>query len=278
MDDTPATGKTSLSPENKSDPKTADPDWQKEAAAIYRRLGPVGPLAIVAASLPAVGGIVLLWQTPDLGPWLHDHGLSGLLLYVAAFSLLAGLAILPTYAQAFLAGKAFALAGGSVGALSGLLGAASVGYLIARRASGDRAVRIIEEHPKWQAVYDALLRSGHRKSLLIVTLLRVAPNSPFAITNLVLAATRVPLPVFLGGTLLGMAPRTVAAVLIGANWPEGDNPLKKWLFYGGIVVTLIVFGIIGAIAKQALAKITNNNSPANNGPAPAESAPDPSAD
>jgi len=237
------------------EPAAVDFDKVKE---VLRRLGPVGPLALIAASLPAIGGFVLLGTLKWSASWLQSQGPTGIAVYVVGFAVLAGLALLPTYAQAVLAGYAFGLAAGASAALCGIFGAASIGYLIARRASGDRVVRLIEEQPKWHAVYDSLVRCGFGKALLIVTLLRVPPNSPFAITNLVMAACRVRPLTYLIGTVAGIAPRTIIAVAIGAAAAELDFSKRSqtWFFVGGIVVTLIVVGIIGLMANQAIAKVT----------------------
>ena len=189
--------------------------WGAQEVKVYlRRLGPVGVLAVIAASLPGIGGFVLLGSMAWTGPWLKAQGDWGVLIYIGAFSVLAGLALLPTYAQAVVGGFAFGLAVGGPAAICGFAGAAIIGYVIAWLASGDRVVKIIEEQPKWQAVYDALLRSGRIKALLIVTLIRIPPNSPFAITNLVMAATRVRPVTYLLGTVLGMSPRE------STNWNQ----------------------------------------------------------
>ncbi len=232
----------------------------RDVKTVLRRLGPVAPLAVIAASFPAIGGFVLLGSLKWSGPWLQSHGETGILLYVLGFAVLAGLALLPTYAQAVLAGWAFGLTTGTVAALGGILGAASIGYVIARRASGNRVVQLVEEQPKWKAVYDTMIRSGTAKALLIVTLLRVPPNSPFAITNLVMAACRVRPLTYLLGTLLGIAPRTVVAVLIGATGSELDfsKSSQTWFFVGGIVTLLVVVGIIGVMANRAIARVTGD--------------------
>jgi uncharacterized membrane protein YdjX (TVP38/TMEM64 family) len=225
---------------------------------IFRRLGPAGPLALIAASLPAIGGFALLGLLTWLKPWIEAQGDLGILIYILAFTVLAGLAVLPTYAQAVLAGYVFKLTVGSVAALCGIFGASLVGYVIARKASGDRVVQLIEEQPKWRAVYNALLRSSPAKALMIVTLLRIPPNSPFAITNLVLAACRVPVVTYIVATVVGIAPRTIIAVGIGAAADTLDfsKSANIWFFVGGIVVTLIVVGIIGALANQAITRMT----------------------
>ncbi len=226
-------------------------------AAIIRRIGPAGPLALVASTLPAIGGFLLLAQLKPLGQWLAHHEQLGVVIYIAAFAILAGLALLPTYAQAVLGGWAFGAWPGFGAALAGFGGAALIGFGIARRSCGQRVVDVIEENPKWRAVYRALLRSGFWRTLLIVMLVRL-PSSPFALTNLVMATTRVPLGAYLPGTLLGMAPRTLAAAMIGAGLSDldFDKAGSIWLTAGSVVGALIVLAIIGHMANNALARVT----------------------
>lgn len=227
--------------------------------ATLRRLGPAGPLALVSATLPMLGGFALLATLNPVGEWLKGHETTGWFLYIAGFALLAGLAVLPTYAQAVLGGWAFGVAAGFPAALLGFVGGALLGYAVARWASGNRVVELIEEHPRWRAVYDALLRSGSAKTLVIVTLLRLPPNSPFAMTNLVLSATRVPLGIYLLATAIGMAPRTAVAVYIASTLKalSFDELQRPWL-----LVTVAVLLVIGTIANRALARVTNTSKPA----------------
>lgn len=243
------------------EPNSATPegDLWKKAGEYFRRLGPAGYLAIIAASLPAIGGFVLIGFSGNyVAPWLRQHGTYGPVIYAAGFTVLAGFALLPTYAQSLLGGWAFGLKVGLIGALAGFAGASCIAYVIARRAAGDRVIGIINEHPKWRAVYDALLGRGFWRTLGIVTLIRVPPNSPFALTNLVMAATRVPLPIYLIGTVVGMAPRTAAVVYLGTQLKDWDaeGPSSKWGFAISVAVTIIVVAVIGHIANKALAKFT----------------------
>jgi uncharacterized membrane protein YdjX (TVP38/TMEM64 family) len=249
------------SQETDAAPPAADALIPPRVKEIFRRLGPVGPLALIAASLPALGGFALLGVMGWLAPWLREHEGAGIGLYVAGFAILAGLAVLPTYAQSVMGGFAFGALAGSMAALGGIFGAAMIGYVIARRAAGDRVMGLIDEQPKWRAVYDVLIGGSFIKTLLIVTLLRVPHNSPFAITNLVLATTRVHPLAYALGTIIGIAPRTIVAVVIGAGLSSWDlsGARNKWLFVGGIIVTLVVFGIIGTIANRAVQKVTRQN-------------------
>jgi uncharacterized membrane protein YdjX (TVP38/TMEM64 family) len=233
-------------------------DWN-QIKAFLKRLGPVGVLAAIAATLPAIGGFVLLYKGSVIAPWLRAQGDTGVAYFALGFAVLAGLALLPTYAQAVLAGWAFGLQAGSIGAMCGIAGASMIGYVIALRTSGDRVVNLIDEQPKWRVVYDALLSSGKAKTLAIVTLLRVPPNSPFAITNLVMAACKVKPVTYVIGTVVGIAPRTIAAVFVGAGVSQSDFevPKDRWMFVAGLVALLIVVSIIGMVANRALKRMTS---------------------
>jgi uncharacterized membrane protein YdjX (TVP38/TMEM64 family) len=224
----------------------------------FRRLGPAGPLALIAGSLPVIGGFVLLSLVSYVAPWLRSHQEYGVLFYVLGFSLLAGLALLPTYAQSLVGGFAFGFWLGWPAALCGFLGASALAYAIARRASGDHVIDLINEHPKWKAVYASLVASGFGRTLLIVTLVRLPPNSPFAMTNLAMAATKVRPVAYLLGTLLGMAPRTGVAVFLGAGLSElsFSNKPSTWIMLAGMAVTVAVIIIIGMLANQAIARMT----------------------
>lgn len=228
------------------------------AGHLIRRLGPAGPLALIAAVFPALGGFVLLGLVSTVAPYLRDHQPASVLLYILFFTVMAGLALLPTYAQSFVAGWAFGFALGLPAALTGVAGAATLGYLVARRASGDRVVQLIDEHPKWRAVYDALVGRSFAKTLGVVTLLRIPPNSPFSITNLAMAAAKVgPVP-YLLGTVLGVAPRTAAVIWLGATVGTLDlkQPKGPWILVVSIVTTIIVVSILGYIGNQAIANVT----------------------
>jgi uncharacterized membrane protein YdjX (TVP38/TMEM64 family) len=132
-----------------------------------------------------------------------------------------------------------------------------VGYVVARRLSGDRAERLLAQHRKWDAVYAALMRSGFWRALAIVTLLRLPPNSPFAASNLTMAALRVPLIPYLLGTAIGLAPRTSAVVYAGAGLSSldfADRQQTGW-FFGGLALTFLALGGIGWMANRALRRV-----------------------
>jgi uncharacterized membrane protein YdjX (TVP38/TMEM64 family) len=224
----------------------------------FRRLGPAGPLAVIAASSPTVSGFLLLASMPFVAPWMRAHPAAALSAFVGVYVVLGGLALMPTYAYSVLAGWAFGFAVGFPAAMGAYVGAGVIGYAIGRRASGDRALEMVREHPKLQAVCDALIGSGFGRTLLIVTLLRLPPNSPFAVTNLTMAAMRVNPVAYVIGSLVGLAPRTAAVVFVSQKLsePTVDQPHSTWMWVGSIAATLLVLGVIGYISNQALAHVT----------------------
>ena len=249
-------------------PPAADVSPWATAWAIARRLGPASVLGVFAGVAPVAGSVVLFVYISSISNWLHSlHGM-GVFVYAGAFAVLSGLSLLPTYAQAALGGFVVGVAWGIPAALLGFVGGAAIAYEIARLASGDRVDQLLHEHRKWQLVRDALLGEGFLKTLGIISLLRLPPNSPFAITNLVLSAFKVPRSGYLLGTLLGMAPRTAAAVIIGAGVSEFtkdsvDKAVPQWLWYAGIALIILVVYIIGTIADRALQRATSSG-PAQN--------------
>lgn len=238
------------------------------AVAFLRALGPAGILAAGALVLPAFGSLVLFWQFPVVGAWLRGHEELGLAIYVTGFAILAGLALLPTYAQSALGGFAFGMMFGVPAALAGFVGGAFIGYMIAGRVSGDRVDKALADKPKMRAVRDALVGrvnagEGHAflRTFGTVALLRLPPNSPFALTNLLLASSKVPILPYLLGTAVGMLPRTALAVVIGAGVHDAlskealEQATPKWVWAAGIGVTIAIVAVFGHIANKAIERV-----------------------
>lgn len=235
------------------------------------QFGPVGPLALIASFLPVAGSIALFARMGVIAGWLREHAGAGVAAYMAGFILCTGFALLPTYASSALGGYAFGAVTGSLAAIVSCVLGASIGNVIARRASGDHVLKVIASRPQWAAIHQALLGGESRswiRTVITVTLLRLPFNSPFAVMNLMMASTRVPWSAYLLGTLLGMAPRTAIVAYIGAT-VHGElskdalqNARPAWLIWVIVLGWLAVLVIIGAIAKQALTRLARTTAPA----------------
>ncbi len=252
-----------------------------ERRRLLRQLGPAGILGILWTAAPALCGIALLSYMGVVSDWLQSFAGWGIVVYVGIFIVSAGLGLLPTYAQAILAGWVFGVAAGLPAALLGFLGASLVGYWTAKTVSAHRVEDAIAEHPKAAAVQRALIGGDWFKTFWIITLLRFPPNSPFALTNLALSAGGAPIGPFAAGTLVGMTPRTAVAVIFSASAAaSGAKDIQTFVSDGpgpivlvvGIVIMLIVLAVIGRIANKAIDRFEKEHPEA--AATPVERAPD----
>jgi uncharacterized membrane protein YdjX (TVP38/TMEM64 family) len=242
-------------------PAQTETVWQR-INRFVRRLGPAGPLAVMASTFPPIGGFVLLGFIGSVAPWLQSHRGLGLCIYIASFASSAALSLLPTYACSILGGWTFGFWIGWPAAMVSFVAATLIAWLVNSSVAGDRVVEIIREHPKWEAVRKALIGSGFWKSFWILTLARVPPTSPFALMNFVVSTTQAPLLAYLLATLVGMAPRTAAAVWAASHASKLDlkDTGGTWMFGLGLLLTVIVIAVIGHVANKAIHTATRDHS------------------
>jgi uncharacterized membrane protein YdjX (TVP38/TMEM64 family) len=224
---------------------------------LIRRLGPVGPVAVLSMTLPAVAGVTLLALAASyqagIQAFVDTHLAAAVLIYIVGFALLSGFPVLPTYSVSLVGGFFFKFELGVAASLAGYIGAAMVSYLFLRALSGERVEQVIDERPKWKAVRRALLARSFWRTLGLVALLRIPPNVPFAVVNLVIVTARIRLGVYLAGTVAGVIPRTLAVVYIASEASRLDKIETNWpLSVAGIGVTVLVLGVISHLAHKAI--------------------------
>lgn len=231
-----------------------------------RALGPgVMALTIAALALPPLGGFLLLGFSVKLKPWFAEGGVGMIAAFAGAFGVLTGLAILPTYALSFASGVFFGMVWGGGAAVLGVTLGAIIGYAMGSTFARPRVLGQIESDPKATAIRNALLRRSWAGEAGIVTLLRFPPNSPFALTNLVMSSTGVRWPAYLLGTVVGMAPRTCLAAGIGFTVGEVDkitSPDGRWKYIGigvSVAVFVVLYLIINKRVKEALSKLARSS-------------------
>ncbi|MGV6815583.1 MAG: TVP38/TMEM64 family protein [Phycisphaerales bacterium] len=236
--------------------------------AMLRRLGPAAILGVAWSAIPSFAGVLLILNMEPIRLALVGDGSSsahlaiGMLVYLIGFVLLAGFGCLPTVSQAILAGYAFGVPMGLSLALLGFGGASLVGYELVGRIARGRVEDELQRKPKAVLVRDALVHASERQSLLLVTLLRASPSAPFALTNLLLGSLGVSRWVFFFGTVFGMLPRTLAAVLIGQQFTELSDGIEKprWMIVAGIVAVIALVVLVSKIAAKALQRVAQQTS------------------
>ena len=212
------------------------------------------------AEIARIGDWLLGFDGPMLGSDLAPIPLYGVLIYAVLFMVSCGFGVLPTYAQAILGGWIFGFWLGVPAALLGFTGGAAIGWVVCRLISRDAVVQWIDRTPRWSAIRHAFVDEGFPKTLGIVTLVRIPPNSPFSLTNLAMSAGGVRLAPYLLGTLIGMAPRTaIACGFAAAAAASGSADLQGfvkdkglWPLLIGVVLLVVVFSILARIGKRAL--------------------------
>jgi uncharacterized membrane protein YdjX (TVP38/TMEM64 family) len=235
----------------------AEPSSARQST--MRRLGAAGPVAVLLSFAPPLGGFVLLATLTWLGGWFRMHETSGWIVYLVCVGLLIGVSFVPTFSCGILAGWAFGFAIGWPLAIAAVTAGAFLAYAIGRAIARDRVIKLVREKPKLRAVHDALLARHGRRTLMVVILVRIPPASPFALTNFLFAAMRVPLADYTLGTLAGIVPRMALTVFVGAGLERlrFQNVLDPWMIVAGTVAGGAVCLVLGVLANRALRQITS---------------------
>ncbi|MCB9878250.1 MAG: VTT domain-containing protein [Planctomycetes bacterium] len=222
-----------------------------------RSIGPAWPLVMAAMSLPMVGLIVCVATASTWLGWF-DGGAGSIVTFWLVGSLLAAYCLLPTHATSLSAGYLFGAWLGVTVAWLVVLLSAVIAFATWQRLCAARAVQALADRPRARAIHEALLGQGTRRTMWLITLLRLSPLMPFAFTNVLLAAFGVRPFVFLFATMVGITPRAVAVALIGAefaelrhlDWDKVETP--PWITILSVVATALVVVLIGRLSQRAL--------------------------
>ena len=172
--------------------------------------------------------------------------------YVGATVLLMPGSLL-TLAAGFLFGL---VAGYVIVAVASVTGAACA-FLVGRFFARDWVAHKLEAMPRFAALDRAIANRG----ALIVLLTRLSPLFPFNLLNYGLGLTNVHFWTYVGVSWIGMIPGTLLYVYLGSLASNltsllagdvGDSPVGSWLFYVGLVATLILTIVITRIAGKEL--------------------------
>ncbi|MSR69495.1 MAG: TVP38/TMEM64 family protein [Phycisphaerales bacterium] len=225
--------------------------WRRKAVFV---------LGALWLTVPPLMGFWLIAQLGPVGDWLRERPEEGLTIFIAVFAITSGFGVLPTYAQAILGGWVFGATTGSAAAMCGLTAGAAIGLFLARFISGGAIIALVDSNPRGAVIRKALVEASQGRTFFLIALLRLPPNSPFAIANLAMGAAGVrPLPM-LAGTAIGMLPRTIVtcafaatAAATGAHDIQELVVDKGWIGLTiGIATLIVVMMIIAAIARKAL--------------------------
>ena len=227
---------------------------QKKILQIWGDFGIFGGMAGATVILPIVGSMFLLTVVYQISPWLQNNQGIGFLIFVSFMTIFSGLALLATNILGIVSGFAFKFQIGFIAQICGLAGAASLMFLLAKRYVSKNFLSTIDQKPKLKAIHHALLNESIFKTLLIITLIRLSPAMPFAVTNFIISASGVSFRTFILGTVLGMPPRATALVFVGSSLSELNfsEPQEWWMIFLGVSATILSVIVISIVSKRAL--------------------------
>ena len=203
--------------------------------------------------LPLAGATAAGWTRDVWAP--SCTGFDGLLGFVVVTASLCAASLLPTYAVAVGAGYVYGATFGPVVALAVVVLGAWLGLLVSpllvtRHLLADCGARA-------QEVGAALASSSQRMTALSIGLIRLAPVTPFAWTNALMAGARVAVLPYLAGTLVGLAPRTALVAVAGASMAElevggGAVAVELRVTLGLLAVALVGLTLVARRLRQRI--------------------------
>lgn len=232
-----------------------DPSTGTNVGQLLRRFLPIATAAI---TLPMLGVVVLIGFLPMLADYLKSLGTTGPVLFYLIFTVICAFALLPTWVMAVVAGWVFGFQLGSFLALMSAVSAAAICYIIARKVSHTSVSSVIAQNARLERIHYTLLGGGWKRALVVVTLLRIPPNSGFAFMSVLLASIRVAFIPFIFGTLLGLIPRTLILTFGSSEIPDLDlsrTSSYTGLIVGGIIIVAII-ALLSWASKSALSALT----------------------
>ena len=188
--------------------------------------------------------------------WVDANRSISWLVYIV-FYVLATVLVLPgsllTLAAGFLFGLGYGFAIVSFASTTG----ATCAFLVGRFLARDWVAAKLQALPRFSALDKAVGEQG----AVVVLLTRLSPLFPFSLSNYGFGLTRVKLGHYVLASWLGMIPGTILYVYLGSiasnltsifTGDLADLPASNWLFYLGLVATVVLTIAITRIATRAL--------------------------
>ena len=188
--------------------------------------------------------------------WVDANRSISWLVYIV-FYVLSTVLVLPgsllTLAAGFLFGLGYGFAIVSFASTTG----ATCAFLVGRFLARDWVAAKLQALPRFSALDKAVGEQG----AVVVLLTRLSPLFPFSLSNYGFGLTRVKLGHYVLASWLGMIPGTVLYVYLGSiasnltsifTGDLADLPASNWLFYLGLVATVVLTIAITRIATRAL--------------------------
>jgi uncharacterized membrane protein YdjX (TVP38/TMEM64 family) len=205
--------------------------------------------AALTALIIAARAFPLSESVTEFAEWARNFGTAGALIYGVVFGIVSVLMV-PCLPLTIVAGFTFGMFNGLVAVMFGIALGAAVGFLFARYAARGAVAQTIARNAHFNAIDDAIAKDGWK----IIGLLRMCPV-PFGLTNYLYGLTGVGFWRYMGATLAGMLPGSIAFVYFGAFGKQtlvgGRDPIQYALGGLTLVAMIAVTVMLSRIARRA---------------------------
>jgi len=158
----------------------------------------------------------------SVADFVDDWGRAAPLAFVVAHTI-CSLVFIPRTPFALAAGALFGAVGGTFWSLAGAMSGAMAGFWIARHVNDGLVA--IEDIPRLGPLIARAETGGWRFAMVV----RLLPLMPHAFTNYAFGLTRIPTASYALGTLLGLAPQTIAFVKLGEAGATAARGAAGWV-------------------------------------------------
>jgi uncharacterized membrane protein YdjX (TVP38/TMEM64 family) len=218
----------------------------------------LGVLALATLGGPMLGGTIffsMVAAEPSL--WGSQFHLWFVFLYAMAGAILVGFALMPSFLVAGYLG--YVTNGSLMGfalALLSLMIATALGMSLGRRVASGSIEGMLSLKPRWLASFRELQAKQGTALLFAIFLARLAPQAPFALTNLMLGQLSLPLGKLILSSWMGLIPRTLFAVAAGVGMTqvsgllESTSAMKQSEFVLGALALAFAFLVVAWVFRR----------------------------
>ncbi len=183
---------------------------------------------------------IRLENVPKIKTWVESFGVIAPLVYIGLY-LLSTVFFLPGFPVTVLAGFVFGPLWGVFYAFIGSIISVSCAFLTARYVARDLVEGWVKENEQFRKIDKQVEVQGWR----ILMFTRLVPIFPFNLQNYAYGLTNIRFPTFVLTSAIFMLPGTIALVLLGGAFVNGEGNILRTMIYLGIAgVLMLVISII----------------------------------
>lgn len=208
-----------------------------------------GVLLVIALAILGLLSPVGTWIDAFRG-WVESLGIWGVLVFALVY-ILATIVLLPCAPLSIVAGLAYGVWAFPLVIVAAMTGA-SLAFQIGRHLARERVRSWAMDHPRGDAVIDAVSEQGWK----VVLLLRLSPLIPFNVQNYLFGVTAISFTQYAIATAVGILPGAALFISIGAfghGAEDNEGRTLNWILFGVGLAATILAAIL--VSRTVIAKL-----------------------